>query len=311
MEISLVIPVKNEAGTLEHLYASIRRQTRRPDEVIIVDGGSTDQTIEIGKRLSSAESNLKFIETPQGSPGKGRNVGAANAQFEWIAFTDAGIELESDWLQNLIAAVQDNPELDIVYGNYAPVIETLFEKCATLAYVPAQRGSGIRGKTIVSCLLKKEVWEAAGGFPDQRAAEDLMFMEAAEAAGFKVGYAPKAMAFWQLQPNLRSTFRKFVLYSKHNVWAGRQWDWHYGIAKQYLICLPFVVLAFLHSWWWLAVVALYFFARTARRILPHRSEFGLMPLFSPVHFSGVLMIILTIDLATFVGWGQAILSKRR
>ena len=117
--------------------------------------------------------------------------------------------------------------------------------------------------------------------------------------------------YWHLQPDFVSTFRKFTLYSKHNVWAGRQWDWHYGIAKQYLICLPFIALAVLHSWWWLVMVALYFGARTARRILPHRNQFGLTPLINPVHFVGVLLIILTIDLATFVGWGQATLRKRR
>jgi glycosyltransferase involved in cell wall biosynthesis len=310
MEISLVIPVKNEEDSLEKLYSSIRQQTRRPDEIVMVDGGSTDRTVEIGRGLSAGQADFRFIETPQASPGKGRNVGAENARSEWIAFTDAGIRLEPNWLENLVEAVRENPELDVVYGNYAPAMKSLFEKCATLAYVPPQRDKGIRGRSIVSCLLKREVWETVGGFPDLRAAEDLMFMEAVEENGFNVGYAPKAMVFWQLQPNLSSTFRKFVLYSKHNVLAGRQWDWHYGVARQYLIAAPFIVLAFLHSWWWLAAVALYLLARTAKRILLHRDEFGLRPLFNPVYFFEVLIIILSIDLATFVGWWQAIFIKR-
>src|SRR5205085_11671110 len=132
-------------------------------------------------RLSADESDFKFIETPQASPGRGRNIGIENARFEWIAFTDAGIKLEADWLKNLVGAVRDNPHLDVVYGNYTPVMNTLFEKCETLAFVPPQRENDIRGKSIVSCLLKKEVWKVAGGFPDLRAAEDLMFMEAVEA----------------------------------------------------------------------------------------------------------------------------------
>src|SRR5947208_3320536 len=112
MEISLVIPVKNEEGSLENLYSSIRQQTRRPDEVVIVDGGSTDKTVEIGRRLSADESDFKFIETPQASPGRGRNIGIENARFEWIAFTDAGIKLEADWLKNLVGVVRDDPRLD-------------------------------------------------------------------------------------------------------------------------------------------------------------------------------------------------------
>ena len=50
--------------------------------------------------------------------------------------------------------------------------------------------------------------------------------------GFRIGWAPKAMVHWQLRPNLKETFRKFVLYSKHNVLAGRQRYWHYGIVRQ-------------------------------------------------------------------------------
>ena len=106
MKISLVIPVKDEETSLESLYKSICEQTRQPDEVLLVDGGSTDKTIELAQKLASGDLNLKVIETPQASPGKGRNIGAKNAENEWIAFTDAGIKLEKDWLEKLAAKVE-------------------------------------------------------------------------------------------------------------------------------------------------------------------------------------------------------------
>jgi hypothetical protein len=143
-----------------------------------------------------------------------------------------------------------------------------------------------------------------------RAAEDLKFIEDVEAAGFRVAFAPKAMVQWQLRPDVASTFQKFALYSKHNVWAGRQWDWHYGVAKQYLLIVPFVVLAIFHSWWWLLGILLWLSARTAKRILAHRYEFGIATLFNPLVFFGVAGLILVIDAATFLGWGQALMSKR-
>ncbi len=84
-------------------------------------------------------------------------------------------------------------------------------------------------------MLRRDVWRAVGGFPDLRVSEDLIFMERVEARGFKIGYAPMATAWWQMQPSLKRTFQKFVLYSRHNVWAGRQHDWQYGLARQYIV----------------------------------------------------------------------------
>lgn len=311
MQISLVIPIKNEEESLENLCLSINRQTRQPDEIILVDGGSTDKTVEIARKIAASQTEFKLVETPQASPGKGRNIGVENARFEWIAFTDAGIKLENDWLEKLVEKAVEDTGIDIVHGNYAPVVSNYFEKIAMLVYVPAQTANSIRGKSIASYLMRKKVWAAVGGFPDLRAAEDLMFMEVAEKQNFKFAFAPDALVHWQLRPNLSSTFRKFMLYSKYNVWAGRQWDWHYGVLKQYLVLVPILFLTLFHSWWWLAIAVLWLFARTAKRISPHRCEFGLPTLFNPLIFSGAAFLILVVDAATFVGWGQAILERKR
>ena len=310
MKISLVVPLKNEEDSFANLYSSIKYQTLQPDEVLFVDGGSTDKTTEIIEKAIAKQPKFRLIKTPHASPGKGRNIGVENARCEWIAFTDAGIKLQDNWLERLAETAKNNPNTAVVYGNYAPVIETLFEKCATLAYVPAQTKNGIRGKSIASYIMKKSVWEKVGGFPDLRAAEDLMFMEKAEEAGFNVGYAPGAVVHWQLRPDFFTTFNKFVLYSKHNVWAKRQWDWHYGILKQYLLVLPFIILTLVHSSWWIILIVLWLFARTAKRILPHRFEYGLITLFNPFTFVGVMSLVLVIDLATFLGWGQALIQEK-
>lgn len=311
LQVSLVIPIKNESDSLENLVKSIEAQTLQPDEVILVDGGSIDNTIQIAEQIISKKPNFKLIKTPKALPGKGRNIGAENARNDWIAFTDAGIRLSQDWLEKLAEKVGEKQEIDVVYGNYAPVINNYFEKIAALSYVPAQNKDVIRGWTIASYLIKKKAWKAVGGFPDFRAAEDLMFMEAVEKHGFRSVRAPDAIIYWHLRPNLSSTFHKFILYSKHNVFAGRQWQWHYGIAKQYLLVLPFIFLAVFHSWWWLLGILAWAAMRTAKRILLHRYEFGLTPLFNPLIFLGVACLIITIDFATFIGWAQALLNKNK
>lgn len=303
--------MKNESGSLAELIKSIEEQTFQPTEVVLVDGGSTDNTIKIAEQFAEKNSKIKLIKQNEASPGKGRNIGIENAQNEWIALTDAGIKLEKTWLENLVKTANDSPEAEIVYGNFSPIQDSLFVKCATISYVPVLRKDSIRGKSVASMLLKKKVWEMVGGFPDLRAAEDLMFMESVEEQGFKSAFAPKAQIFWELRPNFVGTFQKFSLYSKHNIWAGRAWAWHYGIVRKYLMVFPFIVLAIFHSWWWLLGVPAWLAARTAKRILAHRFEFGLKSLFNPLIFGGVALLVLTIDAATFVGWAEAILNKNR
>ncbi|HEV2801770.1 MAG TPA: glycosyltransferase [Pyrinomonadaceae bacterium] len=308
-DVSLVVPVRNEEASLPALLESIWRQTERPKEVILVDGGSTDRTVELARELAANfGARLRVIEATEATPGRGRNIGINAARTEWVALTDAGIRLEPQWLENLIAVARADSEVSVVYGNYEAAVGSFFERCAALVYLPpkVERGGGrLRGPSIASALLKREVWEAAGGFPDLRAAEDLFFMEEVKRLNFKTGYAPGATVWWNLQPTLARTFRKFKLYSRHNVWAGRQWDWHYGLARQYAVWLAFVALAVAHSAWWLVVPVAGLFARAAKSIYARREGRGLQWLSNPAQFAGVVFVMLAVDLATFVGWAQA------
>jgi glycosyltransferase involved in cell wall biosynthesis len=117
LKISLVVPIFNEEDSLEKLVESINRQTFQPDEVILVDGGSTDKTVEVFERFCPPDSIYKLVKTGRATPGKGRNIGVENARNQWIAFTDAGITLDKDWLAELVKIVEINPTTEVVYGN--------------------------------------------------------------------------------------------------------------------------------------------------------------------------------------------------
>lgn len=296
------------------LWETIQAQTLSPDEIVIVDGGSDDATVAMCQQLFGDDKRVRLIETLGATPGKGRNIGIDSAAGDWIALTDAGIRLDLDWLERLAEVAGNDPSIGVVYGNYEPVIDTYFERCAALAYVaPKQErpGGRMRGPSIASCLIKKSVWEAVGGFPDSRAAEDLIFMRRVEKAGFVIGWAPRATVWWQLRPDLKSTFRKFALYSRHNVWAGMQRYWHYGIARQYAVYLGVLALMALHSAWWGLVPVLGFGARTMKSIWVRREGRGLWWTFHPLQFLGVTGVLLTIDAATFVGWIQAKAQRKK
>jgi glycosyltransferase involved in cell wall biosynthesis len=308
LRVSLVVPVRDEERGIAPLLARVKAQTRPPDETVIVDGGSRDHTLELLRAAAAHDPALRVVEAGDATPGRGRNVGIAAASFEWVALTDAGIRLEPDWLEHLLAVAARDQNVEVVYGNFEIAADNFFERCAALAYPPVKinRPEGrIRAPSIASVLLRRDVWQKVGGFPDLRAAEDLIFMEEIERRGFRVAWEPRATVWWELRPDFASTFKKFVLYSRHNVWAGRARQWHYGVARQYALVAVFILLAVLHSAWWLSAVALWLVARTFRSIWRRREGRRLSWALNPAQFFGVMTIILTIDLATFVGWAQA------
>src|SRR5215213_9150725 len=145
LRISLVVPVRNEEESLARLVSSIRRQTRQPDEVLLVDGGSTDRTVALARELAEGDARFRVVEAGQASPGRGRNVGAAEARHPWIAFTDAGIGLDPEWLERLAEQVEVEPETEVVYGNFDPATRTFFERCAAIAYVMPKTPHGREG----------------------------------------------------------------------------------------------------------------------------------------------------------------------
>jgi hypothetical protein len=167
----------------------------------------------------------------------------------------------------------------------------------------------VRDGFIASSLLRRSAWDAVGGFPDLRAAEDRKFMRALTATGHRRATAPEATVTWQVQPTLARTFRRFRTYSRVNVLAGEQHQWHYGVARQYLFAVPFALLS---TRWrpWLAVPALGFGARVVQSVLRRREGRPLWWALDPRRLAGVAVVLLTCDLATFAGWLDAARTRR-
>jgi glycosyltransferase involved in cell wall biosynthesis len=307
--VSLVIPVRNEAPTLGELLESLAAQTRRPDEIVIVDGGSTDGTRDLLRACAARNPSLRIVEAGEATPGRGRNLGIEAARGEWIALTDAGNRLEPGWLEALTAEVARDPALEVVYGNYEPTVRTFLDRCAALIYVAPRTwrdGVLLRAPVIASSLLRKSVWSAVGGFPDRRAAEDLMFMETVAQRGYRTAWAPGATAWWELRPSLLGTYQRFELYSRHNVWAGRQRFWHYGVARTYAVAAAVTGLGLLLSPWFFILLPVGLLARAFKSIWTRRDGRTLQWALSPLQLAGVAGLLLVLDLATFVGWGRAV-----
>jgi GT2 family glycosyltransferase len=224
---SLIVTVLDEAGTIDALLESIASQTHPPDEVVIVDGGSSDGTWAklqawntrlpppSGPAPRTGWLPLRLLQAPGAGIARGRNLAIEAASGELIAVTDAGVRLERDWLECLLAKCATG--VDVVSGFFKPDPQTTFERAMGATVLP--NVEDIDPATFLpssrSVLFRRTAWQAAGGYPEWLDyCEDLVFDLALQQAGCSFAFAPRAIAWFRPRGSLRSFFRQYYLYAR-------------------------------------------------------------------------------------------------
>lgn len=222
--VSLIATVLNEAESVDALLASVAAQTQRPDEIVVVDGGSADGT---PRRLAAWQARLplRLLSRPGTSISAGRNAAIQAAQGEWIAATDAGVWLEPTWLERLCQAA---PGADVVGGFFLADPRSTFERALGATTLPGL--ADVRPTTFLpssrSVLFRRAAWEVVGGYPEWLDyGEDLVFDLALKRAGYRFAFAPGAVAHFRPRPGPRAFFRQYYLYArgdgKADLWRAR------------------------------------------------------------------------------------------
>jgi glycosyltransferase involved in cell wall biosynthesis len=114
VKASIVIPALNEERRLGGLLSDLAAQTRPPDEVLVVDAGSTDGTVEVARRFPYAE---VLGATPPVA--RGRNVGGMRAGGDVVVFFDADVRVQRDFLAGLLGEMERR-RLDVACPAYVP-----------------------------------------------------------------------------------------------------------------------------------------------------------------------------------------------
>lgn len=240
MKISFVTTVLNEAKTITALLDSLQTQTKLPDEVIIVDAGSTDQTPDLIKAHDLNQNTTVRIIKQQGlNRSKGRNLGIKSAQHQIIALSDAGCVLDNDWLERITEPLT-NTSTDSVAGYYqtttasvlakamAPFVAVMPDRFNPQTFLPSSR----------SLALKKSAWLKVGQYPENLDyCEDLIF-SAKLKAQTRMAVKPEAIVFWQIEDSLKGFYHRLKNYASGDVLAG-YWPHLIKIISVYLRYLVF------------------------------------------------------------------------
>src|SRR5262249_51350916 len=133
--VSVVIPVRNEAGFIADLIGAILKQDYRPDrlEVIVADGQSTDGTREILASLQSEHPRLIVVDNPGRIVSTGLNLAVARARGEVIVRIDGHALIAPDFIRENVALLAAHPEAWIVGGPIQHVAITTLGKAVAVA----------------------------------------------------------------------------------------------------------------------------------------------------------------------------------
>ena len=241
MKVSLITTVKNEEISIQNFLDSVVAQTKKPNEFIIVDGDSKDQTYEILKKYSKKYSWIKVYQLSGANIAKGRNFAIKKTKSKIIAVTDAGNKLDKNWLKYITLPLIKN-KADFVVGNYKPLSKNNFEYFQGILIVKAGSKLMPSRASSRSIAFKKEVWKKIKGYPEKfLTGEDTQFNIKAFSK-FRIIYEKKAIVYWKMRPNLCGFSKQFFLYGK-------------GDKKQEnLLRMKFNLLMVIGFWFYLALI---------------------------------------------------------
>ncbi len=303
---SVIVTVLNEGESIRTLMDSLAAQARPPDEIVVVDGGSSDDTVAQVRAYSDRLPLRIFVE-PGANISQGRNRAIAEARNPIIASTDAGVRLHPRWLECLLEPFAGPEPPQVVAGFFLPDPHTVFEIAMGATVLP--RVEDVNPRSFLpssrSVAFTKEAWEKVGGYPEWLDfCEDLIFdFRLRECAG-EFGWAPEAIAYFRPRPNLRAFALQYYRYArgdgKADLWRLRH-AIRYGT---YLLALPAILLAaaFVTPW---ALLLLLFgcaaYCRTPyRRLLP---EISGLSLWEKAYALALVPVIRVVgDVAKMVGY---------
>ena len=254
MPVTLIVTTLNEASSVTELWQSILVQTQLPNEVIVVDGGSTDATVVLLQNLAKKTRgfNAKIL-VKSGNRSVGRNWAIQQATHNLIACTDAGCVLKPDWLEQLLK-VQNQTQADVVAGYYAGLAKTSWQ-AAVIPYAlvmpdqlpqpPAQFLPATR-----SLLLTRAAWQKAGQFNENLSDnEDYALAHALIKTGAKLAFAKTAIVFWHPPQTWLATAKMFYRFARGDAAAGL---WRPKVGLIFLRYLIWLGLGF--DWLWLVFI---------------------------------------------------------
>lgn len=218
--VSVVVCAYNAADTIDDCLTSLMALRYPHLEIVVVNDGSTDRTGELARRYNG----VRLIEVPNGGLAAARNIGASHATGDIIAYTDADVRVDPDWLTYLVKAFEA-PEVVAAGGpNVVPPDDPFLAQC--VARAPGGPTHVMLDDHIAehvpgcNLAMRRDALAAIGGFNRTflRAGDDVDVCWRLQARGWKIAFVPNALVWHHHRASVRAYWRQQVGYGEGEAW---------------------------------------------------------------------------------------------
>ena len=210
--VSVVIPLYNHAAFLRAAVESVLRQSRPPEEIIVIDDGSTDRSPQIAESLARAHPSIRFWSRENRGAHATINEGVRASTGSLVAILNSDDLFHRERIARALAAFEIEPAaaafasgLSFIDGRGASIGNAWFDEA--LAF---HRKTGDLGVSLVNAnfvmttsnlVVRRGLFDALGGFADFRYAHDLDFLLRAVAAKKRILIAPRPLVSYRMHGN--------------------------------------------------------------------------------------------------------------
>lgn len=215
--ISVVIAHLNQPQMLARCLSSLMNGRRRPDEVIVVDNGSST----LPREVCAAWPEVRLIEEATPGPGPARSTGARAARGTVIAFTDADCIVDPGWLEAAQRVLRAHPDYEILGGDVRiaavdPARLTMLEAYELIYGFRVERYIRDENFTVTCNLVTRPaIMQAVGDFAGLSVAEDIDWGHRATAMGHRIHYCPDVLVRHPARPDLAALKIKWDRHTAH------------------------------------------------------------------------------------------------
>ena len=284
MRFSIIIPVYNRPQEVDELLESLCHQTIKDFEVVIVEDGSTEKCDTVCEKYKDRLA-LSYHFKPNSGPGPSRNYGAERSQGEYLIILDSDVIVPENYLE-IVQQELDREPCDAFGGpDRAHASFTPIQKAINYSMTSFFTTGGIRGgkkkmdkfyPRSFNLGIRKNVYEALGGFAPMRYGEDIDLSTRIFNGGYSCRLFPEAFVYHKRRVKFSSFFRQVKHSGEARIVLKDKYPETFklvhllpaafvvGNVLLVLACLVHLILAVIltgrFSWWallWLAPILLY------------------------------------------------------
>lgn len=233
MTVSVFICTYNRGNLIDGtLNALIKRQTRIPDEIVVVNGGGKNDCCEILNKWKKEFPNLRELKTKNINLATSRNYGLPHCKGDLILQTDDDAEPFPNWIERLVEEHQNHPEAGVIGGNVIDASGNglLFKIADATTFPTSNEVKEVRSVPGVNSSYKRNVIETVGKYDTKMfRGEDVDYNWRAIKLGWKVLSFPDIKVYHHHRATWKGLFNQHHMYGRAYLLVRRKWKDMYCI----------------------------------------------------------------------------------